>query len=476
MRKTITVIIMTIFCLMTICFNVGFKASAEADHRSEIITMDLDDYRDNYSFDYGLDDLYGELYGTTTANNSSSGSTSMTTPSPFGRRGFDLESLEGISLPDIYDILDELLTMFDGVVMKLSLFLTFLLAVLWCFCGYRVFHVFTGITAFLLCNLAGIILAVIGDGGAGLFFLFFVLSIVLLVLCIKFKSFAAFLLGSVNSLPFFALIFLLICKKFNGVWLILTLLFAAALGIVMVIFKKPVIIITTAVEWGPTAGTALACLFQHTHWGAWLGIIFVVGGLLYQTHYHGGLLESGPLLFKKHSTKGTTSEKLPDVSYEETIPSPRSSTKHTVPTSTESESKSRPISAKSPAATEDISHCIKCGAVLQKGATFCTTCGAPQKAKSSGAASAKSPVPSSPPIDSIPVPPLPPISSSTPSKPTDSTDDDAKLKFGTFTRIPEPPSPPSTPGELKISMAEGKTEERKSDPNSKMKPADDFDD
>lgn len=84
MRKIITVILMTVFSLMAVCFNTGDNVSAVSYDRSEVVTMDLDDYRDNYSFDYGLDDLYGELYGTTTANNSSAGSTTMTTPSSFG--------------------------------------------------------------------------------------------------------------------------------------------------------------------------------------------------------------------------------------------------------------------------------------------------------------------------------------------------------------------------------------------------------
>ena len=311
MRKSIIAVLMAMFSFMILYVNADINAYAkDLEHKSAEITMDLGDYRDNYSFDYGLDDLYGELYGTTAASNNSSGNTTLTSSSGFGRSGFDLESLEGISLPDIYDILDELLVTFDGVGMKLTLFLTFLIAVLWCLCGYRIFHVFTGITAFLLCNLAGVIFTIFRDSGVGLFFVFFILSIVLLVLCVKFKSFAAFLLGSVNSLPFFGLIFLLICKRFNGVGLALTLLFAAALGIVMVIFKKPVIIVTTAVEWGPTAGITLACLCQYTRWGAWLGILFVIGGLLYQTHYHGGLLESGPLLFKKRISTPPDEKKL----------------------------------------------------------------------------------------------------------------------------------------------------------------------
>lgn len=48
-----------------------------------------------------------------------------------------------------------------------------------------------------------------------------------------------------------------------------------------------------------------------------------------------------------------------------------------------------------------------------------------------------------------------------------------KLKFGSFTRAPEVAKTPVTPGELVISLAEGRPESRT---NSSMKPADDFDD
>ena len=55
--------------------------------------------------------------------------------------------------------------------------------------------------------------------------------------------------------------------------------------------------------------------------------------------------------------------------------------------------------------------------------------------------------------------------------------DDSKLKFGSFSRVPDPSPEPEKPGELKISLGESRPEpNRIPDPNSRMKPADDFDD
>jgi len=178
--------------------------------------------------------------------------------------------------------------------------------------------------------------------------------------------------------------------------------------------------------------------------------LFMVGGLLYQSHYHGGLLESGPILFKKNAAKSAASEKPLGGKIEEQTSSDGSAS-YAKPVPVETKPVHSPSPARSYSKFEDI----------------------PPKEFPSPASEPITPLPAA---ASARVAPPSPAFSSVSTTSEESSADDAKLKFGTFTRVPEAPSPSAAPGELKINMAEGKPEVRRPDPNSKMKRADDFDD
>lgn len=545
MRKILSVFFLCVFGMILFASAPGFKAEA-ADRSPAPVQLAAA----SCSMELGLDDL----------------------------QDFNLPDF---SLPDAYDFADKLLDEFAGTGLTLALFLAFLFSLLWCLCGYRVFHVFTGITAFLISNLLGVIFAFAKNDTGNMLF-FFLLSIVLLVLCIIFKSFAAFILGSVNTMPIWAIVSLLIVKNVNNSWLLLTLIFSVALGIVTAIFKKPIIIICTALEWGAAAGNVLAALIHHTRYGSWLGILFIAAGLFCQIYHHGGLLEGSEKRPKKKPTpaaapvpdggfSGVTypdppavypSAGYPDVASRPTEPYVDSS----IP---------EPSTASSGGAETDMKICKNCGTKLKNDTVFCISCGVPVTAaplsahRTVFADSATGMIPETPPVPPPPVstpapdyaadpdgafvfckncgsqqkantvfctscgipmdagstPPPPPVPASAPVpsggekmvfcrkcgskqkkemafctscgaelrvRPAEFTGAAAmppehpaashaaadahpgeKLKFGSFTRAPEVAKTPVTPGELVISLAEGRPESRT---NSSMKPADDFDD
>ena len=476
--------------LLVIVYPGSGVYGAELTKPEKIITMDLDDYRQEDIYEYDYDDLYEDLYGNldggssvTTKTGSSNSRYSHSGSSYMGSTN------EDFSLPGFYNLLDEILREFDTPLTKLIFFIAFLLGILWCFCGYRVYHVFTGITAFILINLGGLIATAAKDS-AGYFILGIIISTLVLIFCIKYKSFAAFLMGSVNSLPLFMLIFLCIAKDSVASMIILPAICSIILGVVTAYFKKPLIIITSAVEWGPFAGISLGCLIHHTNFGTWLGLIFIVAGILYQCYYHGGLLESGPVLIKSFGKnkdgKASETEKLSDVSFSE----PPAFKKKSVPDYTAAKgSEKTAITTKEPSseatsAKADTVYCSKCGAKQKKGSAYCTACGAAIADKRGKPASVSSPVSSdsaAKPEAAAPVYEKPASVKPVEKMPADHTvapaTDDSKLKFGSFSRVPDPSPEPEKPGELKISLGESRPEpNRIPDPNSRMKPADDFDD
>lgn len=236
----------------------------------------------------------------------------------------------------IYDILDELAGMIDVG----QLVVPFCLAMLTCLMGYKLYKIYTGFCGFILGGSIGLLLAIKCESMILLVIGLFI-AIAFAYVAYQFYQIGLFILGSIISFPIFAVISLLISQTKEA--LIVAVLLSCAVGVVVAIFSKPIVIISTSISGGNCAGVILACVITHTRLMGLFGIVFTCLGLYYQSKVNNGLLESGSLI-EKIKNKGLLPESV--------VPH------------------SKPVSASAMA-----EKCHKCGAVLTPGSDFCMECG-----------------------------------------------------------------------------------------------------
>lgn len=272
-------------------------------------------------------DYYDDYYNGIPSGISYAGSTSTDI--------FDelFSAFEGVS---IYDILDGLVENVDLVCFVVP----FLLAIVTCLMGYKLYKVYMALCGFVLGGSLGIILAIKCNSMIWLIIGLFI-AIAFAYIAYKFYQIGLFVVGCITSFPLFAIIALLISQTKGA--LIVALLIASAVGIVVAIFNKPIIIVATSISGGSSAGTLFACIIAHTRMMGVFGIIFTCLGLYYQTKVNNGLLESGSLI-EKLKNKGILPENV--------LPH------------------SKPVHVSASA-----EKCHKCGAVLTPGSEFCMECG-----------------------------------------------------------------------------------------------------
>ena len=236
----------------------------------------------------------------------------------------------------ISDILDELAGMIDVG----QLVVPFCLAMLTCLMGYKLYKIYTGFCGFILGGSIGLLLAIKCESMILLVIGLFI-AIAFAYVAYQFYQIGLFILGSIISFPIFAVISLLISQTKEA--LIVAVLLSCAVGVVVAIFSKPIVIISTSISGGNCAGVILACVITHTRLMGLFGIVFTCLGLYYQSKVNNGLLESGSLI-EKIKNKGLLPESV--------VPH------------------SKPVSASATA-----EKCHKCGAVLTPGSDFCMECG-----------------------------------------------------------------------------------------------------
>lgn len=236
----------------------------------------------------------------------------------------------------IYDILDELAGMIDVG----QFVIPFCLAMLTCLMGYKLYRIYAGFCGFVLGGAIGLLLAIKCESMI-LLIIGLLIAIAFAYVAYQFYQIGLFILGSIISFPVFAIISLLVSQTKAA--LIVAVLLACAVGVVVAIFTKPIVIISTSISGGNSAGVILACVITHTRLMGLFGILFTCLGLYYQSKVNNGLLESGSLI-EKMKNKGLVPESV--------LPH------------------SKPVSLPSTA-----EKCHKCGAVLTPGIDFCMECG-----------------------------------------------------------------------------------------------------
>lgn len=283
--------------------------------------------------------------------------------------GFDLEAL--LSDFSVSDLLNSLIELMGDAAISYFL-VVFIIASLWCFLGYRVYPFFVAMAGLGWSLLIGAVAAFYYES-PGCLLAALVLGIIFAVLCVKFKPLGAFLIGFVNCWFFPSLISIILTESLKT-GLVIGTVIAVICGVITAIFRKPIIIVSSVLNYGPMAGTALACLIVKTEWSSPLQILFVAAGFFVQTKLNNGLLECGSLiayLKEKFTAKQKTSEAAlawttPAVSAER--PSPQKLFKKAVK-STVSESAS--------AKHESVFVCPHCDTRNDEEDAFCYCCGHP---------------------------------------------------------------------------------------------------
>ena len=212
--------------------------------------------------------------------------------------GLNLSSFE------YYDILDALIQ-FCGNYGLAAFGIIFVVSLMWCLFGYKVFQIFAALASLLMCVLIGLLLTAVIDGTA--FWVMFIVGIILAFICAKSRKFSAFIIGIANVFPIFYLLMLILLKDYTRAGIIAAVI-SIIVAIFTAIFDKPLVIITSSIGYGALAGTSLACMIPKTRLSIIFQIIFIFLGLFVQTKICGGLLESGPLLAR--SKKKTDSDTL----------------------------------------------------------------------------------------------------------------------------------------------------------------------
>ncbi len=244
-----------------------------------------------------------------------------------------LSSIEGLSIYDIFDTLAKNVDIGCFVV-------PFGLAIVTCLLGFRLYKVYSGFCGFVLGGSIGLFFAIKCESLIWLI-IGLLIAIAFAYIAYQFYQIGLFILGSITAFPVFAIISLMISLSKGA--LIVAALLSFGVGIIVAIFYKPIIILSTAISGGSMAGTILACVIAHTRMMGLFGIIFTCLGLYYQTKVNNGLLESGSLI-EKLKNKGILPESV--------LPH------------------SKPVHVSASA-----EKCHKCGAVLTPGSEFCMECG-----------------------------------------------------------------------------------------------------
>lgn len=276
---------------------------------------------------------------------------------------------------DYYGLLDELIEFFGSAAFKVFLII-FVVSIIWCFFGYQVFQVFAAIFSLLLMLLTGVILS-LSTGSAMALGVCVIIGIVLAIICAKSKSFAAFMMGFIGVFP---IAFILGAIAAHGMkqGFFIGIGISVVIGIIVAILKKPLIILSSAIGYGPVAGAALSCMMTNTRLGKMLGIIFVCLGILIQSALAHGILESGSLIKKiigkSNLAKPETAGEYPYISPETEYAPP---VKPLVKTKDSAKSP-KPIKPIKPAKVKNTmkKSCPNCGAKYSSDSRFCIKCGA----------------------------------------------------------------------------------------------------
>ena len=165
---------------------------------------------------------------------------------------------------------------------------------LWCFLGYRIYKFFIGVCGFIIGGLLGIILAIAFDSSIWLVIGIF-LAVGFAIISFKLYQVGLFILGFVNTFPLIAIVSFILFNNLNSA-IVISVIIASVAGIVVIKFKKPIIILTSSVTYGNLSGIWLSCLIVNTELSWLFKIIFVCSGIYVQTRMNNGLLESGSFI------------------------------------------------------------------------------------------------------------------------------------------------------------------------------------
>jgi len=297
---------------------ISVSASVIITILTTLISVSAYDYYGGYDYYNGIPS--GISYGGTTTTNI-----------------FDsiLSSLEGLSIYDIFDVLVENIDVGFFVI-------PFGVSIVTCLLGFKLYKIYSGFCGFVLGGSIGLFFAIKCESMIWLLIGLFI-AIAFAYIAYQFYQIGLFILGSITAFPVFAIISLMISLSKGA--LIVAALLSFGVGIIVAIFYKPIIIVSTAISGGSMAGAILACVIAHTRMMGLFGIVFSCIGLYYQTKVNNGLLESGSLI-EKLKNKGILPENV--------LP-------HSLP---------KPVHVSASA-----QRCHKCGAVLTPGSAFCMECG-----------------------------------------------------------------------------------------------------
>lgn len=197
-----------------------------------------------------------------------------------------LDEFQGYSFNDLLDSVASLIG-------PELLFIPFVIAVTLCFLGYKLYRILISICGFLIGGILGLFLY--GAFDSKIFLLIgVILAIAGAVVAYKFYQIGLFMYGSSISFVILSIIFLVMLQSKAA--FIISAILAVVAGVLFVMFNKPVIILSTSINHGFSAGTLLSCMIAHTRLSGLFGIIFVGAGLYLQTKMNGGLLESGSFI------------------------------------------------------------------------------------------------------------------------------------------------------------------------------------
>lgn len=187
---------------------------------------------------------------------------------------------------DAFSLFNELGSVFGELFIGLAI-IAFIISILQCFFGYKLFKFWVAVTGFLTFGIIGGFAAGIAAENAGVG-MFIGLACAVLGAFIAFKLYkvGVFLLcGSMG----FLLGYILIENP------IFALIFALVIGVLSVYFVKPVIILSTSISGGFTAGSSL-CMIMGIDSGVpsiLIGLALAVGGVLVQFAF--AKKSSGPI-------------------------------------------------------------------------------------------------------------------------------------------------------------------------------------
>ena len=164
------------------------------------------------------------------------------------------------------------------------------IGILGCFFGFKLTKLFIAICGFAIGAVIGLILSLEIDESYALL-LIPVCAIVLAILSYKLYKVGVFVISFLNGASIGLIVSLMLTHDLESASII-AFIIGLIVGIVSVVFIKPVLIISTSINYGNVAGLFLALLLSSDEtMRKILPWIFIVAGLLFQIKTNHGLFE-----------------------------------------------------------------------------------------------------------------------------------------------------------------------------------------